>query len=46
MRMEGFAFFPSFGQLFVAQLTAALLSEVESDGFHGRLSFKNDFSSL
>jgi hypothetical protein len=46
MRMVGFAFFRSFGQLPVAPLTAALLSEVGSDGFHGRLSFENDFSSL
>jgi hypothetical protein len=46
MRMVGFAFFRSFGQLFVAPLTAALLSEVGSDGFHGRLPFENYFSSL
>jgi hypothetical protein len=42
----GFAFFRSFGQLLVATLTAALLSEEGSDGFHGRLPIKNDFSSL
>ena len=40
MRMEGFADFRSFGQLLVAPLTAALLSEVGSDGFHGRLPLK------
>jgi hypothetical protein len=43
MRMVGFAFFRSFGQLFVALLTAVLLSEVGSDGFHGRLPFENYF---
>ena len=36
MRKEGFAVFRSFGQLLVAPLTVALLSEIEFDGFHGR----------
>ena len=31
---EGFAVFRSFGYFFVAPLTAALLSEVGSDGSH------------
>jgi hypothetical protein len=36
MRKEGFVVFRSFGQLTVAPLTAALLSEVGSDGSHAR----------
>jgi hypothetical protein len=39
-------FFRSFGQLFMAPLTAALLSELRSDEFHGRLPFENCLSSL
>jgi hypothetical protein len=46
MRKWGFADFRFFGQLIVAPLTAALLSEVGSDGSHGKLPSENDFSSL
>ena len=46
MYAQSFVFFRSFGQLTVAPLTAALLSEVGSDGSHARLPFKDDFSSL
>jgi hypothetical protein len=46
MRMVGFAFFRSFGQLLVAPLTAALLSEIVFDGFYGRLPFENYFLSF
>jgi hypothetical protein len=34
MEKKGFAVFRSFGQLPVAPLTAALMSEVGSDGYH------------
>jgi hypothetical protein len=50
MEKDGLQFFALsdsfFGQLFVAPLTAGLLSEVGSDKSHARLPFKNDFSSL
>jgi hypothetical protein len=36
MRKEGFAVFCSFGQLFVAPWTVALLAEIVFDGFHVR----------
>ena len=36
MEKEGFEVFRFFGQPFLAPLTAVLLSEVGSDGFHAR----------